>query len=383
MFFTIALSVSLIIFCTGVAYKLWTWFSKDVGMGEKNIPLLVRFFSALKTIPVLVFSRKLFTLAKTFFVDVIFQKRILKDHEDRVLWAMHMLIFVGFLLLLLVHALGSIIIGSFDPNYQSTLNPFLFLRNLFGLFVLSGLVLALIRRRILQKGRMESTGMDYFVIVLLAVIVVSGFLLEGLKIGSYSAYKRMVEDYATTDEEGKLRALEAYWVQEFGVSSPNVQSPVPEEMLAEGKDVHEMSCRSCHSAPQFAFISYGLSRALSSAALRLDRAGAVSLLWYLHFLACFIGLAYVPFSKMFHILATPVSLLSNSIARIGQETHANAATRHVIELDGCSHGGTCHMECPIRRKRQERIDRSNPFDPMLDYIRLKGWKDLGNRYYEE
>ncbi len=37
----------------------------------------------------------------------------------------------------------------------------------------------------------------------------------------------------------------------------------------------------------------------------LDRGGASNILWYIHFLACFIGLAYLPFSKMFHIISTP------------------------------------------------------------------------------
>jgi hypothetical protein len=86
---------------------------------------------------------------------------------------------------------------------------------------------------------------------------------------------------------------------------------------------------------------------------------------------------------MFHVFATPVSLLINAVTKIGKESPANVATRQMIELDGCSHGGICHMECPVWRKRQERINRSKPFGPMLGYVSEKDWKDLGNRFYEE
>ena len=53
----------------------------------------------------------------------------------------------------------------------------------------------------------------------------------------------------------------------------------------------------------------------------LDRTGASRVLWYIHILACFIGLIYVPFSKMFHIIATPVSLLVNAASGGGNELY--------------------------------------------------------------
>jgi len=383
MFFNIALYVSLMIFIIGLIYKLWTWFHKDVGMGEKEISAYKRLFSAIKGILATVVSRKIVTLIKVFVLDVILQLRILKDSEDRILWIMHILIFVGFILLVLMHALGNIVTSSLFPDYQSTLNPFLFLRNLFGLFVIVGLLLAIVRRASLKRGQFRTTGMDYYVIVILALIVISGFLLEAAKISSYSAYQRMVEDYASATEDSEAQALEAFWVVNFGVVSPKTQMPFSAEMLVQGKELHEMSCASCHSRPQSAFISYGVSKAIKSIALRVDRARVSTLLWYIHFLSCFVGLAYLAFSKMFHVFATPVSLLINAVTRIGKESPANVATRQMIELDGCSHGGICHMECPVWRKRQERINRSKPFGPMLGYVSEKDWKELGNRFYEE
>jgi nitrate reductase gamma subunit len=309
-------------------------------------------------------------------VDVLLQVRILRDKEVRILWIMHILIFAGFTLLLLMHALGSLLTVSLFPEYQSTLNPFLFLRNLFGVMVFVGLVLAVVRRVSLRKGRVQTRGMDYLVIVIFVVIMVSGFLLEGTKISSYSLYRQMVEDYATVAGQEERKALEAYWMANFGVVSPAVKEPLPSEVLARGKEAHEVSCASCHSRPQAAFISYPLSRAMKSMALSLDEAGLPKALRIIHFMACFVGLAYLPFSKMFHIIATPVSLLVAS-AGAEKEGPAAVATRKVIELDGCSHGGTCHMECPIRQKRQERISLTNPFGPEVDFIGEKSGKELG------
>jgi len=80
-------------------------------------------------------------------------------------------------------------------------------------------------------------------------------------------------------------------------------------------------------------------------ALALDRAGASTILWYIHFLACFLGLAYLPFSKMFHIFATPVSLLANAVMEKDTSDPANIATRQVMELDACMHCGTCSLRC--------------------------------------
>lgn len=380
MFFDVTLYLALVVFGIGMLIRMVSWFRRDVGIGEKGIPASARLAAAVKGLLGAVFSGRILGLIKALLVDVLLQLRILRDKDDRILWVMHILIFAGFTLLLLMHALGSVLTRALFPDYQSTLNPFLFLRNFFGVLVCVGLVLAIVRRASLGKDRVKTRGMDYTVIVLFVIIMVSGFLLEGTKISSYSIYRQMVEDYATVASQDERKALEAYWVANFGVVSPAVREPLPSEVLARGKEAHEVSCLSCHSRPQAAFISYPLSRAMKTVALSLDEAGLPKALWIIHFMACFVGLAYLPFSKMFHVFATPVSLLVAS-AGAGKEDPAALATRKVIELDGCSHGGTCHMECPIRQKRQERINLTNPFGPEVDFIGEKSGKELGCRSF--
>ena len=379
MFFHKALQVASIIFFVGLAYKLLSWFFKTVGTGDQNIPISKRFFMGIEGVLLTLFTGRIFSLIKIFFVDVLFQVRILKDRHDPTAWIMHILIFYGFMGLLLLHAFN--IPGSISADQYSTINPYLFLRNLLGLMLATGLVLAILRRTVWMKGRVRTTGMDVYGIVILGLIVVSGFLLEGLKINSYTEYRRMVDEYGSVTNETESKALEAYWVSNFAVVSPNIQEPVSAALLTEGREIHEMDCAQCHAPPQSAFVSYAVARITAPAALGLDRAGVRTGFYYLHILSILFGLAYFAFSKMFHILGTPVSLFLAEMSKEGP-CAPGAATRQMIEFDGCAHGGTCHMACPVRIRRDERIEKTAQFSPMLDCIDLKNSKDLGSRSFE-
>jgi heterodisulfide reductase subunit C len=79
--------------------------------------------------------------------------------------------------------------------------------------------------------------------------------------------------------------------------------------------------------------------------LWLDEKDGVTVLWYIHILACFIGLAYIPFSKMFHLIATPLSLMANRVMDPDKSLPANILTRQVMELDACTHCGSCSLNC--------------------------------------
>jgi len=106
-----------------------------------------------------------------------------------------------------------------------------------------------------------------------------------------------------------------------------------------------MSCQSCHGAPGWAFISFNLSKGMRPMARFLDDAQAAYFLWVIHILACFLGLAYLPFSKMFHIITTPLSLMANAVMDKKRSHPANILTRQMMELDACTHCGTCSLRC--------------------------------------
>jgi len=343
MVFDVILYVSLTIFVIGLIVKIYSWFSRKIGISAINTTTVERVSTAFKGVLKVIFSVKILTLIKVFIFDVVFQRKILEENFLR--WLMHMLIYGGFMLLLLMHALDKIITIHLFSDYNSTLNPFFFLRDFFGAMVIVGICIAVCRRFIVKVSRLKTNAMDTYVLVILAIILVSGFLLEGLKITAYSEFQNMVEEYADTDDVAELGALESFWVQEFAVVSPNLKAPFDKEVIEEGRELHEMSCASCHSSPRSAFVGYALVKVLNPMAIELDRAGMVGLLWYIHILACFIGLAYLPFSKMFHVIATPVSLLANSVMDEGKSDRANIATRQAIEIDACTHCGTCNLYC--------------------------------------
>ncbi len=345
MLFTVLLYISLFVFLFGLIYKVSTWFSRKIGIASQNFTTSERISAAVKGILGVIFSPKILILVKVFIVDVVLQRRILK--EDFLRWIMHMLISIGFMLLLLMHALDSFITSPLFKEYYSTVNPFLFLRDFFGIMVLAGLMIAAYRRFILKVPRLKTSPMDYYAIIILAVIMISGIFLEGIKITSYTEFRNMVENYSGLDDEGEILALEKLWVKDFGLVSPNVKGPIDPAIIPLSKELHNMNCAECHSSTEWAIMGYPVAKLLKIVALRLDRLGGVNAFWYIHFLACFIGLAYLPFSKMFHLIASPVSLLANAVMDKDKSHPANIATRQAMELDACTHCGTCSLTCSV------------------------------------
>jgi len=346
MFLYISLYSSLAIFAMGLLYKIATWFSLKTSATAKDITPSTRVSSALKGILTTLLSPKIVTLIKVFFLDAIFQRRVIR--EDFFRWLTHILLYGAFMLLVLMHALDKFTTAALFSNYAPTINPFLFLRDLFGLLVIVGIGMALYRRFILKAPRLTTNPMDSYALILLALIMLSGILLKGAKIGSYSIYKKMVTDFAGLEEtEQDFKALTAFWVKEFGTVAPKVKAPFDPTLLEAGRETHEMSCQGCHSKPHWAFSSYPVARALRGVSLGLDRAGIHTLLWYIHFLACFIGLAYLPFSKFLHIITSPLSLLANSVMDTRVSAPANIVTKQALELDSCMHCGNCTNRCSV------------------------------------
>ena len=345
MFFDISLYIALIVFGLGLLYRISTWFRYSIGIDDREIPTSRRVLAAIKGSVLTLFSVKLFTLVRVFILDVILQVRLFR--EDCLRWFMHMCIYSGFTLLLLMHALDSLVTAPLFSDYYSTCNPFLFLRNLSGAFVIFGVAIALHRRFMMKGHRVITSAMDHFVLSIVAVIIISGFQLEATKIVSYSRYHEMVEEYAGLGDEDELSSLEAYWVNDFGVVAPNIEGPFDKKTLEQGETLHAISCMECHSPSGWAFVSYGVAKTLKPVALGLDRADIPTFLWYVHFLACFIALAYLPFSKMLHIFVSPLSLLVNAVMEEGKSDPANVATRQVMELDACMHCGICNLRCAV------------------------------------
>ena len=377
MFYTITLDVALIIFGFGLLYKMSYWFRYKASMHAVGLSTMTRVYAALKGILWTLFSAKMLTLMRVFILDVVSQISVFR--QDKLRWLMHTCIYGGFMLLLLMHALDALITSNLFSDYSSTLNPFMFLRDLFGAIVIVGLAIALYRRLVLKVPRLVTNAMDLYAITILAAVLISGILLEGTKIVSYSRYREMVQEYADVEGE-EFRALESFWIEEFELPSPNLKRPFDAKVLKMGKELHEMNCASCHSRPQWAFMGYTVSRALKPAAQFLDKVRIHTLLWYIHFLTCFFALAYLPFSKFFHIFASPLSLLANAVMETGKSDRANMATKEAIELDACTHCGTCSSHCSVAVLFEE-IPNVNilPSEKMVSLKAVSSGKRLSER----
>jgi nitrate reductase gamma subunit len=196
-------------------------------------------------------------IIRIFFRNVIFQKQIFR--QSRVRWIMHMLIFGGFMGLL-IHTTFLFFCSHF-LSPESTFVLFFYKGNgklildfwgdLFGLFMILGVVIAFSRRIILKSEQLDTMYSDILDLLFLFVIGITGFFCEGVRI-------------------------------------------------SQGELTPEM---------RFSFIGYPLAILLEG--LHLDGLNYGSLVW-IHLLVSLIFIAYIPFSKMIHIFTTPTEILINA-----------------------------------------------------------------------
>lgn len=343
MNFNLLLALSVLICLVGLALRLHTWFSQGIHSPSPSIPIVERARAALQSCSKVLFSGQIVTIVKSFFTDLLFQNRVFQKSGLR--WAAHTLIFFGFIALLLMHAMEATFSVNFLSDYESTLNPYLLLRNVFGMMVLLGVGIATYRRIILKPKRLKTYPSDWAALVLVGGIILSGMLLEGSRISSYTVFQGMMDEYGAFDEEETLD-LEAFWVIENGLASPNIIPPVSTDQVERGREVNSNSCIECHAANSSAFASYTLKGLTRPFAWVFGDSATVTFFTLIHVLFCLTFLAWLPFSKMFHIVAAPISLVINAI--MGKENAtapANLLNRQMIGLSACTHCGSCSIEC--------------------------------------
>ena len=240
---------------------------------------------------------------KRFFLDLITHDRdIFRGTFRRI---MHLGVFYGFVIL----TTGTLVIAIQDHFgiplfYGNTYLILSLLMDLFGLMAMIGIGMAAYKRYIDKPDHEDYTFDDAFLLVLILIILFTGFVLEGLRI------------YATNDPW-------AWW------------SPV-------GLILCEI------------FRSSGLS--VASALM------SHAFLWYVHMLLVFGFIAYIPHSKLFHMVASslniflkpsspigglsPVDSLPNEIRTIGAARLEAFAQKQLLELDACISCGRCQKGCP-------------------------------------
>ena len=345
MLYSITFYLALAVFILGTIYRISRWFTLKIGPDAGQFSVRARVSRAFTGLLSVLFSRNIFRLISAFFFLVIFQGHILKKDPWR--WLMHFSIFAGILLLVLFHALDGQITASLFADYYPTVNPYLFLRNLFGAMVLLGIVIAGYRR--LSSGGLKkiSTSQDVLALVLLSIILFSGFFLEAVQIVSEPVFDEMVEEYADLEGSEALEALQSYWAKYYGVvfaDAPELNDP---DLIEAGGVVHAESCVECHARPVAAFVSFPISQIIKPAGVWANSIRVDLILWQVHFLCCFAMLAYLPFSKFMHLFTSSLSLMVRSQEDHGALQPVNRITRRVISLDACMNCGQCSLHCSV------------------------------------
>ncbi len=224
---------------------------------------------------------------------------------DRVAGAYHLAFFWGFLALF---AGTTVVFIHQDLHLRIMQGPFyLYFQSatldVMGLAATVGVAAALVVRYLLRPPRLRRGVLaDAVILWLLALILVSGFLVEGLRITGTA------DPWAAWSPVG------------YGVSA--------------------------------------LVRAvgMSEAAVRISHAW----LWWIHFVLAMAFIAYIPFSKLFHLVLAPLNTylqpLSNPAAvslidferseRFGASAFTDLTWKDLFDLDVCTECGRCTAVCP-------------------------------------
>jgi cytochrome b subunit of formate dehydrogenase/nitrate reductase gamma subunit len=250
--------VSLIFFVIGIAGTFAFWFQGAVGdpsfSGHEKLSYIG------EKVWQVIFSKKILTLLKVFVVDVLLLRTILRESVSR--WSIHSLIYLPFFLRFFI-GLIFLFLSSVNPMSPQTAllldknYPFVaFTYDFLGLCIIIGIVGA-IMRRIYGKPRMAfTTEQDYVVLGLIGAILLTGFLVEGMRI--------------------LLTAI-----------------PLSTALAS--------------------FMGYPISLVLGLFSVRWEVVYPYG--WYIHAILTGALVAYLPFSKMFHILVSPLVLLIKAAER--------------------------------------------------------------------
>ncbi len=251
-----------LIFMGGMFVMISFWFNGSI-KGEEN-SLNKKLALSAGSIRDTLFSKQIFSMLKIFILDIVFQRRILKENVSR--WSMHSLIFSALLLKFglslftsigyYLNPQGTIMTALIDKNqwFVAFTNDFL------GLLILFGIVWAVIKRFIIKPAHVVSEFQDMLPLVIIGSLVSFGFILEGARI---------------------------------------LVTGIPSDVAV------------------YSFIGYGISHVLSI--FSVDWSSIYPLMWYVHGIAAAIFIAYLPFGKMRHIFSTPLTYLIEEVDGVKNE----------------------------------------------------------------
>ncbi len=263
----------------------------------------------------LVFSRRLWVMLKALVVDGMVHRRLYQTNLRR--WAVHISVFGSWLVLGVISTITGVVVEflplfGMSPEQAASIPLFgqLFhadvwwvalVNELLGLIVMAGMLLVVYRRYIAKDPQLRTIPADNITIFLLTVIAFSGFPAEVF---------RLLADYTTT----------------AGVFAPAPTMISPEKLPPVLYDVW---------GPQWGFVGYVSAMVLG--ALRLSP-GVWEVLhnvfFWLHFVIVTALLYYLPFSRFFHVIMSPVIVAYNTMNERERRAEKKARKSGVPQVAG-------------------------------------------------
>ncbi|MDO9518027.1 MAG: disulfide reductase [Methanosarcinaceae archaeon] len=132
----------------------------------------------------------------TLVLDILLQRRILRRSPLR--WFMHITMFVGwmalFIISLIMFAFEVLELIGFDANPAALRDMVSVPNDVFSYILLVGVIIAIIRRLFMTNVRENTIAYDSVLLVGLTLIVVTGFISDGIRNGTFWG---LGLDYAT------------------------------------------------------------------------------------------------------------------------------------------------------------------------------------------
>ncbi|MGD2269076.1 MAG: cytochrome c3 family protein [Desulfobacterales bacterium] len=252
--------VALLIFLAGLVLTASVWFSGSMPL-QGRISFIAKPYALLRNAARSIFSAKLLPIMKTLFFDVLLQRRLYRRSAKR--WFIHSLIFYP-IVFRFIWGIAGLVASLWLPDRPNTWvmldknHPFTaFLFDLTGIMILSGIIMAFLRGRAAKSDRPSGLPeQDRWALGLIGGIVIVGFFLEGIRIGMTG------------------------WPAGSG----------------------------------YALLGYGLSKVVAGMPGLTDIYGYV---WYIHAVLTGAFIAYLPFSRLMHIIMAPVVLAMNAASGQG------------------------------------------------------------------
>ena len=259
---------------------------------------------------------------KNLFRDGLLQKKSFADPYPGI---MHGMIFFGFFVLIFGAAFDATEFHITEPFGIAFLRGnfylvFSFLMDLFGFFVLVGVLMALYRRYVIKpdrlgyKGVADNTADDLIALLLILGIIVTGFIIEALRI------------HVTMQT----------WQDLNGVF---VQQPAWEV---------------------WSFVGWNLAKVFSCVSVEAAKTWH-QIMWWTHTAISLSFIAYIPYSRLLHIITTPANYFMQSLDPVGTvepiKDFENAESfgvgtleeftwKQIFDADACTRCGRCQDGCP-------------------------------------